>query len=57
MSKNKTGKKGDDLDILVPLGTIVCNADNGVFVSELIKDGQRLLVAKGGKIWTRQSKV
>jgi len=49
MSKNKTGKKGDDLDILVPLGTIVCNADNGVFVSELIKDGQRLLVAKGGK--------
>ena len=49
MSKNKTGKKGDDLDILVPLGTIVCNADNGVFVSELVKDGQRLLVAKGGK--------
>ena len=30
MSKNKTGRKGDDLDILVPLGTIVCNADNGV---------------------------
>ena len=49
MSKNKTGKEGDDLDILVPLGTIVCNADNGVFVSELIKDGQKLLVAKGGK--------
>ena len=49
MSKNKTGKNGNDLDILVPLGTIVRNADSGVKISELIKDGQRLLVAKGGK--------
>ena len=49
MSKNKTGKNGNDLDILVPLGTIVRNADSGVKISELIKDGQKLLVAKGGK--------
>ena len=49
MSKNKTGKNGNDLDILVPLGTIVRNAESGVKISELIKDGQRLLVAKGGK--------
>ena len=49
MSKNKTGRKGDDLDILVPLGTIVCNSDNGVLISELVEDGQKLLVAKGGK--------
>jgi len=49
MSKNKTGKNGNDLDILVPLGTIVRNAESGVMISELIKDGQRLLVAKGGK--------
>ena len=49
MSKNKTGKNGNDLDILVPLGTIVRNADSGVKISELIKDEQRLLVAKGGK--------
>jgi len=49
MSKNKTGKKGDDLNILVPLGTIVCNTENGVIISELIKNEERLLVAKGGK--------
>ena len=49
MSKNKTGRKGDDLDILVPLGTIVCNSENGVVISEIIMDQQRLLVAKGGK--------
>ena len=49
MSKNKTGKKGDNLDILVPLGTIVCNSENGVVISEIIIDQQRLLVAKGGK--------
>lgn len=49
MGKNKTGRKGDDLNILVPLGTIVCNADNGVLISELVNDGEKLLVAKGGK--------
>lgn len=49
MSKNKTGRKGDDLDILVPLGTIVCNADNDVLISELVNDGEKLLVAKGGR--------
>ena len=49
MSKNKTGRNGADLDILVPLGTIVCNAENDVFITELIKDQERLLVAKGGK--------
>jgi len=49
MGKNKTGRKGDDLDICVPLGTIVCNAENGVLISELVNDGEKLLVAKGGK--------
>ena len=49
MGKNKTGKNGEDLDILVPLGTIVCNAKSGLKISELIEDDQRLLVAKGGK--------
>ena len=49
MSRNKTGKNGRDLDILVPLGTIVRNAESGVKISELIKDEQRLLIAKGGK--------
>tara|TARA_B100000161_G_C33522737_1_gene401947 strand:- start:205 stop:1212 length:1008 start_codon:yes stop_codon:yes gene_type:complete len=49
MGKNKTGKNGEDLDILVPLGTIVCNAESGLKISELIEDNQRLLVAKGGK--------
>lgn len=48
-SKNKTGRNGADLDILVPLGTIVCNAENNVFITELIKDQERLLIAKGGK--------
>ena len=49
MGKNKTGKNGEDLDILVPLGTIECNAESGLKISELIEDDQRLLVAKGGK--------
>lgn len=47
--KNKTGKKGDDLEIKVPLGTIIRNVDNNIIISELIKDSEKLLVAKGGK--------
>ncbi len=42
----RSGKKGDDLIIPVPVGTVV-NYDNGSSV-EVIKVGQRILMAKGG---------
>lgn len=44
---NRTGRNGDDLVILVPLGTVV-NYDNGSSV-ELTEIGQRVMMARGGK--------
>ena len=44
---NRTGKNGDDLVILVPVGTVV-NYDNGTSV-ELTELGQKVLMARGGK--------
>lgn len=46
---NMTGKSGDDIFIRVPLGTIVTNEETGELVGEVTADGQRLLVARGGK--------
>ncbi|MCX8076222.1 MAG: GTPase ObgE [Aquificaceae bacterium] len=47
--KNQKGKDGDDLIVEVPLGTVVINADTGDVICDLVKDGQRCVVAKGGK--------
>lgn len=45
----KTGKSGSDLIIRVPSGTVVKDADTHEFIGELIKSGDRLVVAKGGR--------
>jgi GTP-binding protein len=42
------GKSGDGLTLPVPLGTTVRDAE-GVMVADLIEDGQRVLIARGGK--------
>ena len=42
------GKHGQDLELPVPLGTTVRDAD-GVLVADLVEPGQRLVVARGGK--------
>lgn len=44
----KHGAKGDDLDLPVPLGTIVI-ADDGTMLADLVEPGQRLIVARGGR--------
>jgi GTP-binding protein len=45
---NCTGRSGGDLEIRVPLGTQVHDAEGDVFLGELLEDGQRLVVAAGG---------
>jgi len=47
--RNMTGKSGDDIFVRVPLGTIVTNEETGEWLGEVTADGQRLLVAQGGK--------
>jgi GTP-binding protein len=45
---NCTGKSGIDLVIRVPVGTIVRDNDTGETLGELMRDEERLLVARGG---------
>ena len=42
------GRKGDDLELIVPLGTVVRDED-GVLMADLVVAGQRLVVAEGGR--------
>lgn len=46
--RNCTGKSGTDLVVAVPVGTIVHEEDTGELIGDLVRDGQRLLVARGG---------
>ncbi|MCC5859862.1 MAG: GTPase ObgE [Ectothiorhodospiraceae bacterium] len=49
MGRQKTGKSGEDVVIRVPIGTIVTDEDTGEELGDLTRDGQRLLVARGGR--------
>jgi GTPase len=44
----KTGRSGSDTVILLPRGTIVRDADSGEVLVDLVQDGQRFVVARGG---------
>jgi GTP-binding protein len=43
------GRRGEDIYIRVPLGTIVADADSDVALGDVTEHGQHLLVARGGK--------
>ncbi|MFH1238710.1 MAG: GTPase ObgE [bacterium] len=45
---NKFGKKGDDLVINVPVGTVVHDRKTGKVLVDLTAHGQEIVVAKGG---------
>jgi GTP-binding protein len=47
--RNKTGRSGDDLEVLVPEGTVVQDVDTGEIICDLITAGQRQKVAEGGR--------
>src|SRR5438093_9757379 len=47
--KNMTGKTGQDLSLPVPPGTEVHDADAGTLLGEVLRPGDTLLVAQGGR--------
>ena len=47
--RNMTGKSGDDIEIPVPLGTVVYDEDTEELIGDVVKQGQKLLVAQGGR--------
>ena len=42
------GAAGDDIEMRMPVGTIITNAETGELMVELLEHGQRALLAKGG---------
>jgi GTP-binding protein len=48
MGGNCTGRAGDDCIVYVPTGTQVSDAETGEKLGDLVKEGETLLVAKGG---------
>lgn len=48
-TNNSSGKSADDLYIKVPAGTILKDAETGVFLGDLKNSGDKVIVAQGGK--------
>lgn len=48
MGRNCTGSRGEDCLLPVPVGTRARDLDTGEVIGDLLKHGQKLLVAKGG---------
>ena len=48
MGKLRTGRKGRDLLVPVPAGTVIRDRNAGEVIGDMVCDGQRLLVARGG---------
>ena len=49
MGKKRFGKKGEDLYLLVPVGTVIRENTSGKIIKDLKKNGEEFLIAKGGK--------
>src|SRR6476619_5493602 len=53
MGSNRTGQSGEDIDLAVPIGTLVFElGSEGVppmLLADLAHEGDRVLVAKGGR--------
>ncbi len=47
--KGKHGRGADDIVIKVPVGTIITDVDNDLIIADLTKEGEEVIVAKGGR--------
>ncbi|MCA9133646.1 MAG: GTPase ObgE, partial [Planctomycetales bacterium] len=43
------GKRGEDLVIEVPPGTVIIDAESGLVIKDLVHDGEQSVVARGGR--------
>ena len=46
---NCSGRGGDDTVLLVPVGTTIVDTESGDIIGDLVKAGQRVMVAAGGE--------
>lgn len=49
LGRTKNGRKGESLELVVPEGTQVLDAETGELLLDLLKEGQHELFLKGGK--------
>ena len=49
MGKNMYGAGADDTVLKVPIGTVVRDAESGVLLADILLEGQKVVVAKGGR--------
>src|SRR6266568_210166 len=49
MRQKMHGAKGEDVVLRVPRGTIVRDAESNELIADLVEDGQRVMVARGGR--------
>jgi GTP-binding protein len=49
MGSDCDGRAGRDIELRVPVGTVIRDEDDGALVADLAKDGQRALLARGGQ--------
>jgi len=47
--RNMTGRSGEDLEVKVPLGTVIHDVDTGEFIGDLTEAGEVRKVADGGR--------
>ena len=47
-ARNSFGRKGEDLYILVPVGTVIKEATTGRVMKDMSEDGEEFIAAKGG---------
>ncbi|MGI6085561.1 MAG: GTPase ObgE [Acetivibrionales bacterium] len=47
--RNRSGKSGTDLEVRVPVGTIVKDKETGRILADISKEGQEVVIARGGK--------
>jgi GTP-binding protein len=46
---DKNGRAGADVELRVPVGTLVRDADGGEVIADLARDGDRVMLARGGR--------
>lgn len=49
MKRKRFGKKGQDLFIKVPVGTLIIDKETGLLMKDLCEDGDQVVAARGGK--------
>ena len=49
MGSDMFGAAGDDITLKMPVGTLICDAETGEVLYELLQPGEKLMIAKGGE--------